>query len=234
MMLQNVNDATMCRVFPSTLTKIAQRWFHQLSNHSISSFEELVKKFRPRLITNVPPTKSINDLRACKQESAEMLRCYLDRFNKVAIQIEKLSDEQAIEALKNETCLGMLRDKINIKEPTTFSKAMAMATKLIKMDEDRRLRPYDDKATSKREERFKPRRTRPQHSYSRGPITGHASSFRKEVESYTPLNIIRLKVLMWIRENGVGILVPRRMSPSKEQGRIEDFTANTIGNMAMT
>ena len=139
----------------------------------------------------------------------------MDRFNKVAIQIEKISDEQAIEALKNGTCLGMLRDKININEPTTFSEAMAMATKLIKMDEDRRLRPYEDRAPPKREERFESRRARPQYSYSRSPVLGHASSFRKEVENFTPLNTTRSKVLMWIRANGVGIPFSRKLSPSK-------------------
>ena len=69
-----------------------------------------------------------------------MLRTYLDRFNKVAMQIENLSDEVAIEALKNGTRLEKLKDKILTKEPRTFSKVMSMAIKLIKMDDDRRLR----------------------------------------------------------------------------------------------
>ena len=30
MILQNVNDAILCQVFPSTLTDIAQNWLHQL------------------------------------------------------------------------------------------------------------------------------------------------------------------------------------------------------------
>ena len=76
----------------------------------------------------------------CKQEATESLRSYLDRFNKVAIQIKNLSDEQAIEAMKNGTCLEKLKDKIMTKEPATLSTVMAMAMKLIKLDEDRRLR----------------------------------------------------------------------------------------------
>ena len=55
------------------------------------------------------------------------------------MQIENLSDKMTIEAMKNGTRLGKLNDKIMTKEPTTFSEVMAMATKLIKMDEDRRL-----------------------------------------------------------------------------------------------
>ena len=66
-----------------------------------------------------------------KQEVNWSLRSYLDRFNKIAIQIENLSDETAIEAMKNGTRLRKLKDKIMTKEPKTFSEVMAMATKLI-------------------------------------------------------------------------------------------------------
>ena len=69
------------------------------------------------------------------------------------MHIENLSDETAIEAMKNGTRLGKLKDKIMTKEPTTFSEMMAMATKLIKMDEDRRLRREDDKIPIKNEDR---------------------------------------------------------------------------------
>ena len=43
MMLQNVNDAIMCRVFPITLTNTAQRWFYILPKNSIATFEELIE-----------------------------------------------------------------------------------------------------------------------------------------------------------------------------------------------
>ena len=101
MMLQNINDEILCRVFLSTLTDIAQRWFHQLSKNSVSSFNELMEQFRARFVTNIPPTKSIHDLRVCRQEVNESLKSYLDRFNKIAMRIKNLSDETAIEALKN-------------------------------------------------------------------------------------------------------------------------------------
>ena len=71
------------------LTKTAQRWFHQLPKNYVSFFEELVEKFRTRFITNVPLAKNINDFRMCKQEVTKSLRSYLDRFNKISMQIEK-------------------------------------------------------------------------------------------------------------------------------------------------
>ena len=87
MILQNINDAILCRAFPSTLTEIAQRWLHQLPQHSVSSFDDLTEQFRTRFITNIPPAKSIHDLWVCKQEANESLRSYLDRFNKIAMRI---------------------------------------------------------------------------------------------------------------------------------------------------
>ena len=100
MMLQNVNDGILCQVFPSTLTKTAQRWFHQLPKNFVSFFEELVEKFRIRFITNVPLVKNIYDLQMCKKEVTKSLNSYLDRFNKVVMQIENLNDETTIEAMK--------------------------------------------------------------------------------------------------------------------------------------
>lgn len=144
--------------FPAHFSNIAQRWFHQLLRNSISSFEELVEKFRTRFITNVPPAKSIHDLRTCRQEFSESLRSYLDRFNKVTMQIENLSDEVAVKALKNGTRLGKLKDKFLTKKPRTFSEVMTIATNLIEMDEDRRLRRDDEKPTFKQNERIDLRR----------------------------------------------------------------------------
>ena len=63
--------------------------------------------------------------------------------------------------MKNGMRLGKLKDDIMIEEPSTFSEVMAMATKLIKMDEDRRFRREDDKTPIKNEDRLESRRPRP-------------------------------------------------------------------------
>ena len=132
----------------------------------------------------------------CKQEANESLRSYLDRFNKVAIQIQNLSDETAIEAMKNGTRLGRLKDDIMVQEPSTFTEAMSMVTKLIKMDEDIRLRHEDDKMPIKNDDRSESRRPRPQRPFFRSSAGSTASRFQKEVKNYTPLNAPRSKVLM--------------------------------------
>ena len=117
-----------------------------------------------------------------KQKATESLRSYLDRFNKVTMQIENLSDEMAIEEMKNGTRLGKLKDKIMTKEPTTFFEVISMAMKLIKLDEDKRLRRDDDRTPFKKEERSEPRRPRPQCPYFRGSTGSLASELKKTLK----------------------------------------------------
>ena len=115
--------------------------------------------------------------------------------------------------MKNGTRLGKLKDKIMTKEPTTFSKVMAMAMKLIKLDEDTWMHRDDDRVPFKRDERSEYMRSSVQFPYLRGSV----GSFKKEVKSYTPLNAPKSHILMWIRANGVGIPIPKNRVPPKEQ-----------------
>ena len=87
--------------------------------------------------------------------------------------------------MKNGTRFGRLKDDIMVQDPSTFTKAMAMATKLIKMDEYRRLRREDDKMPIKNDDRSESRRPRPQRPFFRSSAGSTASRFRKEVENYT-------------------------------------------------
>ena len=49
-----------------------------------------------------------------------------------------MSNKVAIDALKYSTKMEKLRDKIMTKKPQTFPEAMAIITRLIYLDEDRR------------------------------------------------------------------------------------------------
>ena len=93
------------------------------------------------------------------------------------MRIQNLSDKTTIEALKNGTRLGRLKDDILVYEPSTFTESMAMKTKLIKMDEDRRLQYDDEKMPSKNDDRSESRRPRPQRSFFRSSAGTTASEF---------------------------------------------------------
>ena len=94
-----------------------------------------------------------------------------------------MSDETAIEALKNRTRLGRLKDDIMVKKPVTFTKAMALATRLIDMDEDRRVRQDDDRTPARNNDKFGFGRSRPQRPFLGGSAGRQNAGFRKEVDN---------------------------------------------------
>ena len=51
MSLHTRNDALLCKVFPSSLSPTALRWFNGLRKGSIHSFAELIKEFSARFVT---------------------------------------------------------------------------------------------------------------------------------------------------------------------------------------
>ena len=66
------------------------------------------------------------------------------------MQIKCLSDEAVVDALKNGTRMGKLRDKITTKKSSTFSKVMAIATKSKDVDKDKKLHKKEEEKTMKR------------------------------------------------------------------------------------
>ena len=97
------------------------------------------------------------------------------------MQIEHLSNESAIDALKFGTKLRKLRDKITTKKPQTFPEAMEIATKLIDLDEDRRdmRKRHDERGPKRREEKKESKR-----EYS-------SNKQRSDDKRYAPLNAPR-------------------------------------------
>ena len=79
--------------------------------------------------------------------------------------------------MKNGTRLGRLKDDIMVYEPSTFTEAMVMATKLIKMDEDRRLQCEDDKMPIKNDDKSESRRSKPQRPFFRSSTGSTASGY---------------------------------------------------------
>ncbi|KAJ9167272.1 hypothetical protein P3X46_021936 [Hevea brasiliensis] len=67
MMLQNVNDYHLCRVFSIILIGLAQKWYQHLKLGSIQNFNQLTTKFKNKIISYIPPKKLFSDLWKIKQ-----------------------------------------------------------------------------------------------------------------------------------------------------------------------
>ncbi|XP_050211534.1 uncharacterized protein LOC126661715 [Mercurialis annua] len=132
--LLSISDAILCRIFPTTLTDTAQRWYNKLKPGSIKSFASLSTKFLNRYLTNVPAKTTTSILRSSIQEE-ETLRSYIERLNKQAMKIDNLNVDMATEALQEGTRFRKLVDKLLVNKPTTFSNLMGIAQKYFELDE---------------------------------------------------------------------------------------------------
>ncbi|KAL4321418.1 hypothetical protein AHAS_Ahas14G0108500 [Arachis hypogaea] len=101
MYLTEASDATRCKAFPVTLTKTAIKWFDSLPPRSITSFDDLTKKFLARFSIQRDKTNHAPSLLEIKQRDRESLRTYIERFNKACLDIQNLPTEATIMGLIN-------------------------------------------------------------------------------------------------------------------------------------
>ncbi|XP_057739667.1 uncharacterized protein LOC130956665 [Arachis stenosperma] len=101
MYLADAFDVTRCKAFPTTLTKAAMKWFDSLPPRSVTSFDNLSRKFLMRFSIQKDKVKHAPSLLGVKQEVGEPLRNYMERFNKACLEIQDLPTEAVIMGLVN-------------------------------------------------------------------------------------------------------------------------------------
>ncbi|XP_075645466.1 uncharacterized protein LOC142616515 [Castanea sativa] len=87
MAVHSRNEALMCKVFPSSLGRMAIRWFNELEEGSIRSFEELTRVFGARFVTCRVP-KPLDSLLSMAMREGETLKTYSDRYWETFNEIE--------------------------------------------------------------------------------------------------------------------------------------------------
>jgi hypothetical protein len=95
--------AMMCRLFPWTLIKKANKWFNRLPPRSIYSFRQLRDLFVTQFSFRVPRKRSQEDLGNIKQGINESLKDYLNCYDQEFILIDDLSPE----VMKNQLISGL-------------------------------------------------------------------------------------------------------------------------------
>ena len=73
MYLADASDATRCKAFLTTLSKAAMKWFDSLPPRSVTSFEDLSRKFLMRFSIKKDKVKHAPSLLGIKQEVGESL-----------------------------------------------------------------------------------------------------------------------------------------------------------------
>ena len=100
MVVHSMNEAMMCKVFPSSLGPMAMRWFDDLGAGSINSFKELTKAFGSHFITCSRVPRPLDSLLSMSMQEGETLKTYSDRYWEMFNEIDGDFDNVAIRTFK--------------------------------------------------------------------------------------------------------------------------------------
>ena len=92
--------ALMCKIFPSSLSPMAMRWFNGLKANSIDSFKKLTQSFGARFITCSRVTLPLGSLLSISMREGETLKAYSDRYWEMFNEIDGSYDDVAISTFK--------------------------------------------------------------------------------------------------------------------------------------
>lgn len=82
----------MCRTFPLALGDQAQQWFRLLPQHSIRCWDDFAAQFVAQFISSKNLDHAKKRLVTIKQAKDEALREHLARFNKLIMEMGRISD----------------------------------------------------------------------------------------------------------------------------------------------
>lgn len=100
--LYQYDDATLCKLFSSSLKGSVRTWYSMLRARSIGDFKELSRQFHLAFMSNQKAEVDTNSLVRIRQGRNKSLKDYWKRFNGKMIQIPMLDQSVAFAALKNE------------------------------------------------------------------------------------------------------------------------------------
>ena len=87
MAIHSKDEASMYKIFPSSLGLVAIRWFDSLKADSISSFKELTQSFGSRFVTCRRVPRPLTSLLSLSMQEGESLKTYSkmywDMFNEI-------------------------------------------------------------------------------------------------------------------------------------------------------
>lgn len=92
--------ALICTVFPSSLGLVAMRWFDNLEEGSIHSFEKLTKAFGAMFVTCSRVPRPLDSLLSMYMKEGETLKSYSDMYWEVYNEIDGDFEDVVMRAFK--------------------------------------------------------------------------------------------------------------------------------------
>ncbi|XP_030964095.1 uncharacterized protein LOC115985274 [Quercus lobata] len=93
-------ETLMCKVFPSSLGPVVIRWFDDLQEGSINSFNELTRAFKARFVTCNRVPWPLDSLLSMTMLEGETLKIYSNRYWEMFNEIDGNFDDMTIRTFK--------------------------------------------------------------------------------------------------------------------------------------
>ncbi|XP_075670368.1 uncharacterized protein LOC142640163 [Castanea sativa] len=134
------NETLMCKVFPSSLGRVAMRWFNGLEKGSIASFKELTRAFGSHFVTCSRVPWPLDCLLSMTMREGETLKMYSDRYWEMFNEIDGNFDNVAIRTFK----VGLpvehsLRKSLTGKPIKSVRQLIGRIDKYKRVEEDQQL-----------------------------------------------------------------------------------------------
>ncbi|XP_074556805.1 uncharacterized protein LOC141812691 [Curcuma longa] len=134
-LVASYTDAIRCRVFSTTLSGSALRWFSRLPPASIDSFEAFKDLFLQHFSTSRTYCKTTTDLFATKQGPKESLKDFVRRFNRVAQDVPDATSPVLVSAFSQGILEGDFFRSLIKKPPVNYDALQSRAVKYIHVEE---------------------------------------------------------------------------------------------------
>ena len=119
-MLVGGSDAVKCKLFMSTLTRMALDWFISLPEGHVTSFAQLSRLFREQYLANRAQAPVSYDLFDVKQFQGETLKEYISRFGAQVVKVSTTEEPMIVYAFRKGVRPGSFSKSLNRSRPKTF------------------------------------------------------------------------------------------------------------------
>ncbi|XP_073278732.1 uncharacterized protein [Primulina huaijiensis] len=196
-LLHQYSDGVRCRVFLGTLVRSAQQWFNTLQPNSIQSFEDFATAFLHRFASSKRHQKNYLSLFVMKQQEAETLREFVQRFNSAALEIPAATPDIMISAFTQGLRGGEFFKSLVKKPPSSYDDLLARAEKYVNLEDAQRYKRMEQRPGGGRVEGTE----RGGRKRGAGEREEDKTRGRGQFSSHVPLNRNQDKV-MEVRESG--------------------------------
>ena len=137
MVVYSKDETLMCKIFPSSVSPMAMKWFNGLKANSIDSFKKLTQSFGAHFITCNRVPSPLGSLLSMSMRDGETLKAYLDRYWEMFNEIDESYDDVAISTFKaGLPAENDLRKSLTGKPVTSVRLLMDRINKYRRIEED--------------------------------------------------------------------------------------------------